>query len=195
MGCVTSEFSAPESSLLAKNKAELWLSCWFDLSMYRSQLLTNQRREKRWYIPYFKNFFLTFLTVHWLLLSVTWPKTWNTTGKQKYDSKHYLPPLLIAPFQSNDWEKIWKYINMPLIVKIGPYLLRTWLQQIHCHEGSLIFSVFSFQPCSRPSPRKMSQFQEGSSIIPLLCPGPSWTKKLYSHEGSSLNFWSVDKGL
>ena len=88
-----------------KNKAELWLSCWFDLSMYRSQFLTNKNEKHGDTFHILGIFFFTLLTVHWLLSSVTWPKTWTMTWKQK----HYLHPLLIAPFQSKEWEKIWKY--------------------------------------------------------------------------------------
>ena len=82
-----------------------------------------------------------------------------------------------------------------MIVQIGPCLLGLDFSKFHSHEGSLIFSTFSFLSCSRPPLRKMSSFHKGSLIFPLLlCSGPSLTQKLCSCEGSFLSFWSVDKG-
>lgn len=178
---VTSGFSAPESSLLQKNKAELWLSCWFDLEYVPISITDNQRREKWWYIPYFKNFFFFFalLTVHWLLLSVSWPKTWNTTRNRSMTADIIFSQLLIAPFQSNDWQKIWKIYKYALDSSDWPLSSEDLTSANSLSwRVSHIFNIFLSIFVPDHPPRKMSQFQEGSSIIPLLlCSGPSWTKE------------------
>lgn len=70
MGCVTSEFSAPESSVVSVNKAELRLSRWFDLSVYRSLLLTNKRNENHGNTLHVLGFFFFFYSSECILTSV-----------------------------------------------------------------------------------------------------------------------------